>query len=160
MSLLLGLCLGLGLLCIWWSFWPRTRRPAPRSRRPGRIQKLLAEAGHPRLTVPAVLAATFFCALTAFLVVVLLTQALPVALCFSLFASGLPWAALNWQASKRRAVLRELWPDAVDHLRSAVRAGMSLPEALSHTRMSSTPMMRTCAPPYTPDSAMTATETS
>lgn len=131
MSLLLGLCLGLGLLCIWWSFWPRTRRHAPRNRRPGRIQKLLAEAGHPRLGVSAVLAATFFCALTAFLTVVLLTQAVPVALCFSLFAAALPWAALNWQASKRRAVLRELWPDAVDHLRSAVRAGMSLPEALS-----------------------------
>lgn len=131
MSLFLGLCLGLGLLCIWWSFWPRAERPASRARRPGKVQKLLAEAGHPRLSASAVLVATFFCALTAFLTVVLLTAAVPVALCFTLFASALPWAALNWQASKRRAVLRELWPDAVDHLRSAVRAGMSLPEALS-----------------------------
>lgn len=131
MSLLLGLCLSLGLLCIWWSFWPRTEQSAPRARRPGKVQRLLAEAGHPRLGAPAVFAATFFCALTAFLAVVLLTQAVPVALCFTLFASALPWAALNWQAARRRAVLRELWPDAVDHLRSAVRAGMSLSEALA-----------------------------
>lgn len=131
MSLLLGLCLGLGLLCIWWSFWPRTERPASLVRRPGTVQKLLAEAGHPRLGAPAVLVATLFCALTAFLAVALLTGAVPVALCFTLFASALPWVALNWQATKRRALLRELWPDAVDHLRSAVRAGMSLPEALT-----------------------------
>lgn len=130
MSLLLGLSLGLGLLCIWWSFWPRTEQQMPRVKRQGRIEKLLAEAGHPRLSVPAVLAAAVICALTAFLAVLVVTQAVPVALCFALFASVLPWAALNWQAKKRRAVLRELWPDAVDHLRSAVRAGMSLPEAL------------------------------
>ncbi len=130
MSLLLGLCLGLGLLCIWWSFWPRPQRSSPRPRRQSRAEKLLAEAGHPRLGVPAVLAAALICAAMAFLAVLVLTQAVPVALCFALFASALPWAALTWQAKKRRAVLRELWPDAVDHLRSAVRAGMSLPEAL------------------------------
>ncbi|MGF1660961.1 MAG: type II secretion system F family protein, partial [Kineosporiaceae bacterium] len=31
----------------------------------------------------------------------------------------------------RRAGLRELWPDVVDNLTSAVRAGLSLPEALA-----------------------------
>lgn len=136
MSLLLGLLLGLGLLCIWWSFWPRTERSRPRVRRRGRLEKLLAEAGHPRLGVPAVAAATVVCASAAFLVVLVLTQAVPVALCFALFAAALPWAALNWQATRRRAVLRELWPDVVDHLRSAVRAGMPLPEALGQLGVS------------------------
>ena len=34
------------------------------------------------------------------------------------------------RARHRAAALREVWPDVVDHLRSAIRAGMSLPEAL------------------------------
>ena len=32
---------------------------------------------------------------------------------------------------RRQVALRELWPEAVDNLASAVRAGMSLPEGLS-----------------------------
>jgi tight adherence protein B len=39
-------------------------------------------------------------------------------------------AMVRWRARKRTAVLRQLWPDVVDHLRSAIRAGLSLPEAL------------------------------
>jgi tight adherence protein B len=35
------------------------------------------------------------------------------------------------RARKRRAQLRDLWPDAVDNITSAVRAGLALPEALS-----------------------------
>src|SRR5205807_1332890 len=34
-------------------------------------------------------------------------------------------------AGKRRADLREVWPEVVDNLASAVRAGLSLPEALA-----------------------------
>jgi tight adherence protein B len=58
------------------------------------------------------------------------TAAAPVALCFGIFAAGLPVGLVRWQAKRRSAVLRELWPDVVDHLRSAIRAGLSLPEAL------------------------------
>jgi tight adherence protein B len=39
-------------------------------------------------------------------------------------------AIVKWRARHRAAVLRQLWPDVVDHLRSAIRAGLSLPEAL------------------------------
>src|SRR5699024_9713041 len=35
------------------------------------------------------------------------------------------------QANRRQTVLREIWPDAIDNLRSAVRAGLTLPEALA-----------------------------
>lgn len=50
--------------------------------------------------------------------------------CFGLFGSWLPVSLVQWRAKKRTAVLRQLWPDVVDHLRSAIRAGLSLPEAL------------------------------
>jgi tight adherence protein B len=35
------------------------------------------------------------------------------------------------RARRRRSVLRDLWPDAVDNIASGVRAGLALPEALS-----------------------------
>lgn len=131
MSLMLGAALGMGLVLIWWSFYPQ--RPAARRRgvrRPGRLRRLLAEAGHQKVGVSGVVAAIVASAVVAFLLVMLLTAAVPVALCFALFASALPVVLLRWQAVRRRAVLREIWPDVVDHLRSAVRAGMSLPEAI------------------------------
>ncbi|MDS2171406.1 type II secretion system F family protein [Nesterenkonia sp. CL21] len=131
MSLLLGTALGMGLMLVWWSFFPRTATTrSRRGRRPGRIHRLLAEAGHQKVGASGVVAAIAACAVTAFLLVMLLTTAVPVALCFALFAATLPVVVLRWQAARRRAVLREIWPDVVDHLRSAVRAGMSLPEAI------------------------------
>ncbi|GAA1805533.1 hypothetical protein GCM10009771_04700 [Nesterenkonia flava] len=78
----------------------------------------------------ALVIAVAACALLAFLVVLAMTRAVPIAVCFALFAAALPWSAVQWQAGRRRAVLMEVWPDAVDHLRSAVRSGLSLPEAI------------------------------
>jgi tight adherence protein B len=42
-----------------------------------------------------------------------------------------PIAVLKGRARRRSRELAEVWPEAVDNLASAVRAGMSLPEALS-----------------------------
>ena len=71
------------------------------------------------------------CAALAGLVVLLLTAALAVAACFAGFAFVAPITVLRGMRRRRMAGLRELWPEAVDNLASAVRAGMSLPEGLS-----------------------------
>ena len=34
-GLLVGVLLGLGLFCIWWSFWPREQAMSPPHPRPG-----------------------------------------------------------------------------------------------------------------------------
>ena len=48
------------------------------------------------------------------------------------FIAGLvaPRVVVNHRARAADARIWQLWPDAVDHLRSAIRAGLSLPEAL------------------------------
>jgi tight adherence protein B len=47
------------------------------------------------------------------------------------FAFFAPVVVLHRLRRRRQVALRELWPEAVDNLASAVRAGMSLPEGLS-----------------------------
>jgi tight adherence protein B len=50
---------------------------------------------------------------------------------FGSFGSAVPYLLVRRLAAKRRADLREVWPEVVDNLASAVRAGLSLPEALA-----------------------------
>ncbi|MER2135063.1 MAG: type II secretion system F family protein [Arthrobacter sp.] len=124
-----GLALGMGLFLIWHSCWVLPERPA-RVRRPGRIEELLKSSGITRVTPGGLVLSSVLLGLMVLLMVWVLTASVPIGGCFGLFASAVPVSAVRWQARRRSASLMELWPDAVDHLRSAIRAGMSLPEAL------------------------------
>jgi tight adherence protein B len=68
---------------------------------------------------------------TLALAVQLLSATLPVSLAFGLMAGYLPFAVVSGRARRRQAELADAWPDAVDNLASAVRAGLSLAEAVS-----------------------------
>jgi tight adherence protein B len=65
-------------------------------------------------------------------VIQLVTGTLPVALCFAVFGGSAPLAAVRSRARRRSRELAQVWPEAVDNLASAVRAGLSLPEALGN----------------------------
>lgn len=127
----LGLTLGIGLLLVFSSFNQRTKAPGRSwegiSRR---IRRFVDESGHHNLALSTLLFSTAACSGTAFVVVFTITTAAPVAVCFAAFAAALPWAMLRWQLIRRRRRLAEVWPDVVDHLRSAVRSGLSMPEGL------------------------------
>ncbi|WP_150463069.1 type II secretion system F family protein [Nesterenkonia ebinurensis] len=127
---LLGLGLGIGLLLVLVSCTPAPQESTTTPGQAPRLRRLLDEAGHHRVPASALFLSTAGCAMTAFVVVFTITTALPVAVCFTLFAAALPWAMLRWQLSRRRKRLAEVWPDVIDHLRSAVRSGLSLPEGL------------------------------
>ncbi len=129
MSALVGLLAGLGLFLVWTACWSMPEQ-RPRTARPGRLEGLLQQAGVAQVTPSSLLASTLGFAVLAALLVFVLTGAAPIALCLGLFAGYVPLALLRWRARRRSSVLRELWPDVVDHLRSAIRAGLSLPEAL------------------------------
>lgn len=130
MSTALGVALGAGLFLIWWSCWalPPQERKAPSRRRP--LEDLLLRAGVERVSSNGLVASCGAVGLFVLLVGFVLTGSTPIALCFALFGGFLPFSIVKWRAAKRAASLRELWPDVVDHLRSAIRAGLSLPEAL------------------------------
>ncbi|WP_026555481.1 type II secretion system F family protein [Arthrobacter sp. 35W] len=129
MAAAVGLMGGMGLFLIWWSCWPRTAQ-ARLHARPDRIQELLLRAGVEKVSSSGFLASCLAVGAFTVLAFFAITRSLPIALCFGLFSAYLPLAAARWRARRRSALLRELWPDVVDHLRSAIRAGLSLPEGL------------------------------
>lgn len=128
-----GLLVGIGLFCIWWSFWPR-EEARPDARRPGmraRLQDDITQAGYTSVSPNNVLAACVLAGLLVFALMYASTRVAPVALAFGIMAGYAPLALVRMRARSRRAHLRDLWPDAVDNISSAVRAGLALPEALS-----------------------------
>lgn len=129
MGALLGLMLGTGLLMIWSAWrgdgWQRVQRPQ------SRLESLLQRAGVEGVKPVGVVTLSICSGLVAGLVMLVISRTAPVAVAFALMAAYLPVAVLRGRAQRRQRELAELWPEAVDNLSSAVRAGLSLPEALA-----------------------------
>lgn len=131
MGALLGLALGAGLLLVWRS---GSRRGSSHPRSHGwsaRRTVLLRQAGVRGVDSRQLLALQFGSAAAAFLVVLLATATVSISACFAVFGFAAPVALVVRLRRRRTTELREIWPEVVDNLTSAVRAGLSLPEALS-----------------------------
>jgi tight adherence protein B len=131
MGAFLGLIGGLGLLLAWRS---GSRAPAksPRAVSWARDRdELLKQAGVLGLNSAQLLAMQVVAALLSLLVIQLATSTLAVAACFGIFAFFAPLGLVRRLRQRRQVALRELWPEAIDNLASAVRAGMSLPEGVA-----------------------------
>ncbi|MEO7752590.1 MAG: type II secretion system F family protein [Terracoccus sp.] len=132
--LVVGLLLGAGVFCIYWSFWPQVPAADRSKRRPGIMLDLrdhLHQAGFSSVTPTNLVVGSTVLFALAFLAVVVLTGVVPVAVCFAVIAGFAPVSLVRMRARARRQRLRDLWPDAVDNITSGVRAGLALPEALS-----------------------------
>lgn len=134
-GLALGLAFGVGNFLIFWSTWQVTtategpRRPRRRRRDDWRDE--LAVAGVPRLRLSHLAVGASLIAMVMFVLLLGMTRVVAIALCFSAMAASTPFLAVRAAARRHRARLRDVWPDVVDNLASAVRAGLSLPEALA-----------------------------
>lgn len=131
MGTLAGLLLGAGLLLVWFSCWPQPVRERRPSRWKERTQDLLVRAGAPAVTPGRLVAACVVLALLVLLLVLGITASPPIAVCFAAMASIVPIAFVRARARRRQVELRAVWPEVVDDLISAIRAGLSLPEALT-----------------------------
>lgn len=134
MGMLTGLLAGVGLFLIWWSTWVPEEAAAGLVRREtvwDRLRDELTQAGFEQTGPGALVAGSIMAAGLAGIVIFAVSGAVAVAASFALIAAYAPLAFVRFRARKRRRALREVWPDAVDNITSAVRAGMALPEALA-----------------------------
>jgi tight adherence protein B len=130
MGVLVGLGVGLGLMLIWSAFFVPRGRPRMHPGR-GRVSELLARAGLGHVSASAFSTLCAVCGAAAALVMQVVSHTPPVAVLFGLMGVFLPVAAVSGRARRRQRDFAEVWPEAVDNLASAVRAGLSLPDALS-----------------------------
>lgn len=130
MGVIAGLLLGAGLCLVWFSCFeagPPTSRVATRL---DRIQDVLTRSGSPSVSPGSFLAVSIVLGLAVMVLVLALTGAGPIAVAFGVIAAGVPWVVVTARARSRGTQLRDVWPDVIDALVSAVRAGRSLPEAV------------------------------
>jgi tight adherence protein B len=132
MTLVLGSLLGAGLVLmsapvVWPAGTPDTRR----NRLLAGWRARLAQAGFGTLplSVFATLSVVLAVAAAALAEALLGVRAITV-------VAGTVWLVLPtlivlWRARARRRLNRAVWPDVVDHLVSAVRSGLALPDAVS-----------------------------
>jgi tight adherence protein B len=128
----LGLALGAGLFCIWWSCWaPEPGGQRVRSAPSSRLADDLRQAGVEGVGPRALVLCSVALGMAVLAVAVAATGVVAIGGSFAAMATAAPVLWVRARARRRRASLRDVWPDAVDNLRSGVRAGLSLPEALA-----------------------------
>jgi tight adherence protein B len=128
-GIFLGLLLGVGILLILDS--GSTPSPVRRRALDARARELLAQAGIRGVTPLQLYSVSALCGLLTAVIVFTLSATYPLALAIGGFAAVLPWRLVARRRAARTRELRGIWPEVVDHIASAVRAGLSLPEALA-----------------------------
>jgi len=129
MGALVGLGVGIGLTLIWSAFFV-PRIPRLRSPRTGRLRELLDRAGLGQVSTTGFVILCVVVGVGTASVIQLVSGTPPVAIAFGLMGGYLPAALVAGRARRRLREFAEVWPEAVDNLASAVRAGLSLPDAL------------------------------
>ena len=125
-----GLLGGVGVLLIWMAC--TSDPPQWRSRRSRLLADILVQAGAGRTSPTMFVLGSIGLGLLVGLVFLGMSRAWPVAVSFASIFTVVPFLIISSRARARRTRLREVWPEAVDTLVSGVRAGMSLPEALTN----------------------------
>jgi tight adherence protein B len=107
------------------------RQQGSDGRQPRPLRDWMVRAGVGSVSLPELAG---FCAgvgLLAGLALLAIAHSVWLSIAFAMLAGYLPVAVLKGRQHRRSRERREVWPDAIEHLVSAVRAGMSLPNAVS-----------------------------
>jgi tight adherence protein B len=116
-----------GSLICWWWVVPHRRLRERRSR----LAELLGDAGMSHVSSRRLVSVCAGLALMVTLAVFAMSESLAVAFAMGAVCSPLPLAWVRHRRARRQADLRQVWPDAIEHLASGIRAGLALPEAVS-----------------------------
>jgi len=131
MGSLVGLLLGLGLLSIWMARAPVRMRKRTRPTFLSGLTEIIMRSGVHGVTPVRLVAASAGLGLATAMSVLAVSHVLTIAISFGLLGACAPISLLRSLCRRRGRDLRESWPEAVDNLASAVRAGLSLPDALA-----------------------------
>jgi len=129
MGALVGLCFGVGLVLVLSSMWPS--EDVAQHEEPGRIRRLLDAAGMAGTGSTTLVVGCAIAGIVGTAAAGVASRTPPVALVFGCLAAWAPVTWLRSRARRRQREYAEVWPEAIDNLASAVRAGLSLSEGLS-----------------------------
>ena len=127
----LAVLFGIGVFLVYdaCTSEPRVRRARAHGRQ-GRGARLLLEAGYPGFTSRQLVLVSLGAGTAGAIVALVMFGAVSIALLSGVAASSVPVAFLRSQRRGRRRSLRQCWPEAVELLAGAVRAGDTLPAAI------------------------------
>lgn len=144
MTLFWGAVLGAGVLLIaapWlWPHGPTSSVRSPRAA--GRIGRLLQAAGYAHAPAGRLTVISAGGAVVVASAAWLITSVPAVALVAAVAGAAAPTEWLRSRARRLRRARRGLWPDVCDLLVASVRAGMSLPDAVSSIADAGPPPLR------------------
>lgn len=144
MTIALGLLLGAGLVLVLspW-LWPRSPAALARPRGPlDGLRERLRQAGLGQVSAAVFVIVSALFGIAVLAVVSAVSSVLAVAVVGGIVAALLPFAVIATRARARRRARRAAWPDLVDHLVSALRAGQPLAESLGSLALVGPPETR------------------
>jgi len=132
-TIILGILLGIGALLVASTFFWPAREGAEATTENGAtrlVRDRLLQAGLPQVSVLTfvVTSAILGCAVGALVFALVPVAAL--ALAAAIVGTLLPTVLVIGRARSKRRSARVVWPDVVDHLVSAVRSGLALPDSV------------------------------
>lgn len=72
------------------------------------------------------------CSFISFLLLQLLFQTVVISLPLSIGAGAIPWMKGSAQNRKKQKLIQDAWPEALDHINSAIKSGVSISQALAN----------------------------
>ena len=76
--------------------------------------------------------AAICCAFISYLLLQLLCQTVVISLPISVGAGAIPWIKSSAQERKKQKSIQDAWPEALDHINSAIKSGVSISQALAN----------------------------
>lgn len=72
------------------------------------------------------------CAFISYLLLQLLCQTVVISLPLSIGAGAIPWMKSSAQERKKQKSIQDAWPEALDHINSAIKSGVPISQALAN----------------------------
>lgn len=137
MTLLLACTLALGVLLIVSPLlWPASRRQKKATFGPVRVlRERMRQAGVRTVSIPVFVIVSIVIGLALGALVFVIVPVVPLAVVAAVAATSIPTVVIGARARSQRKGYRAIWPDVVDHIVSATRSGLALPDgvaALAH----------------------------